>query len=155
MITASGRDLSGQLQYNLSGSGSEFSGNLPNIGRIPAGEYVLTVSDEENTLCNADTTITFSANDMVCPFGEFEITELLQSGDASILTVLFDLDEQKNVTIQIHNSIGQLVYSVLTVPSLDDIRSHNINTGELPSGIYYASILANGIRDTESFRIAR
>jgi len=155
MVTASGRDLTGQLLFNLTGSGSEFSGNLPDIGQIPSGDYILTVVDEENPLCSADTTVSFSPNDMICPFGEFEITNLIQSGDASILTVLFDLDEQKNVSFQVHNSIGQLVYNVSIVPSLAEERSHNINTGELPSGIYHVSIVANGIRDTESIRIVR
>ncbi len=155
MVTASGRDLTGQLLFNLTGSGSEFSGNLPDIGQIPSGDYILTVVDEENPLCSADTTVSFSPNTMICPFGEFEITNLIQSGDASILTVLFDLDEQKNVSFQVHNSIGQLVYNVSIVPSLAEERSHNINTGELPSGIYHVSIVANGIRDTESIRIVR
>ena len=155
MVTASGRDLEGQLLYELTGSGSSFGGNLPSIGQIPAGDYILTVSDEANPLCSIDTTVSFSPNDMICQFGEFEITSIQQSVDGNSLTVLFDLDEQKNVTFQVHNSIGQLFYNILTAPSLADNRSHDINTTSWPSGIYFVSILANGIRDTQNIRIVR
>ncbi len=155
MISASGRDLTGQLLYELTGSGSSFAGNLPNISMIPSGTYTLTISDEENPLCSIDTTVSFSPNETICPFGEFEITGLQQSNDDASLTVLFDLDEQKNVTVQVHNSIGQLLYNILTVPSLSEVRSHDINTSIFPSGVYFVSILANGIRDTEKFRIVR
>jgi len=115
----------------------------------------LTAFDDGNPLCFADTTVSFAANEELCPFGEFEIKEVVQSTESELLTLLYDLDEQKNVTFQIHNSVGQLVYSVLDTPSLMETRSHDIDISGLPSGVYFASILSNGNRDTSTFRVVR
>lgn len=154
-ISVAAQDLTGNLEYRLeSGSGTAIS-SQSSFMRVPAGEYILTIIDDANPLCFADTIVTFTPSGDICPFGEFEIRELRQSSSDTELIIIYDLDEQKRVSFQVHNSVGQLLYNNLTLPSLMDERSHSIDISSLPSGIYYASILANGIRDVMSFRVIR
>jgi len=115
--------------------------------------YNLTVSDADNPLCTSDTTFMLGGGSVECPFGTFGITNLIQDDESERLTILYDLDEQKDIRVQIHDSIGRLIYSVLVRPSINEGRSHAVSTNEMPAGIYHASILANGIRDVSSFRV--
>jgi len=154
-VNAIGRDLTGSILYQLQNEEFILESSLGSFTDIPAGAYSLIALDEENIVCQSDTLISFNANDAVCPFGEFEIKSISQSDDQSLVTVFYDLDEQKDVNFQIHNSIGQLVFDIREQPSLMETRAFDINIGHLSSGIYYVSILANGIRDAQTFRVIR
>ena len=150
---ASGQDLSGPIQYNLSTAEVMMTNELGNFNSLSMASYNLTISDFEDPLCRADTTFTLGGSMMECPFGSFEITSLRQDESAELLTINYDLDEQKDIRVQIHDSVGRLVYSVLVRPSINEGRSHEVSTSTLPGGIYHASILANGVRDVSSFRV--
>lgn len=152
---ASGQDLSGPLQYTLSTDEIMSTNELGNFNTLSMSSYNLTVSDIEDPLCSIDTSFTLGGSLEVCPFGSFEITSLRQDETAGLLTINYDLDEQKDIRVQIHDSVGRLMYSLLVRPSINEGRFHDVSTSDFPSGIYYASILANGIRDVSSFRVVR
>lgn len=151
--SASGQDLEGSLTYDLSSDELMINNELGNFNMLSTASYNLTVSDILNPLCKTDTTFVLEGSMDECPFGSFEITNLLQDEAAERLTIMYDLDEQKDIRIQIHDSVGRLIYSVLVRPSINEGRSHEISTSQLAAGIYHASILANGVRDVSSFRV--
>lgn len=154
-VQAIGEDLNGPLQYNLSSDVIMTTNELGNFNTLSMDSYTLTVSDIEDPLCKTDTTFMLGGSIEVCPFGSFEITNLRQDETAELLTINYDLDEQKDIRVQIHDSVGRLIYSVLVRPSINDGRFHDVSTSEMPAGIYHASILANGVRDVSSFRVVR
>ena len=154
-VQAMGEDLNGPLQYNLSSDVIMTTNELGNFNTLSMDSYTLTVSDIEDPLCKTDTTFMLGGSIEVCPFGSFEITNLRQDETAELLTINYDLDEQKDIRVQIHDSVGRLIYSVLVRPSINDGRFHDVSTSEMPAGIYHASILANGVRDVSSFRVVR
>ncbi len=156
-IEASGLDLTGSLAYDISspnGSGFNQTNALGTFNQLPADTYNLNISDDQAPLCTLDTTIVIGEEDLECPFGTFAISDLRQDNVTGLLTIAYDLDEQKDITIQIHDSIGRLIYSLLVRPSLNDGRTHEVITASFPGGIYHASILANGVRDVASFVVA-
>lgn len=150
---ASGQDLTGSLQYDLSSDEVMIANELGNFNMLRTSTYNLTVSDIENPLCKTDTTFVLEGSMDECPFGSFGITNVIQDETAEQITIMYDLDEQKDIRVQIHDSAGRLIYSVLVTPSINEGRSHQISTSVLPSGIYHASILANGERDVSTFRV--
>lgn len=152
-ITASAEDLTGTLIYNLSAPAISIENALGNFDRLPAQTYELRIVDDENLLCFSDTTIVIEERLDICPFGEFAITELRFDYLTGDLYIDYDLDEQKNIQVQIHDNSGRLIYNQLITPSLNTGRFHLVNTLNFPDGIYHASILANGIREVASFLV--
>ncbi len=150
---ASGQDLTGSLQYDLSSEEVMIANELGNFNMLRTSTYSLTVSDIENPLCKTDTTFVLEGGMDECPFGSFGITNVIQDETAEQITIMYDLDEQKDIRVQIHDSVGRLIYSVLVTPSINEGRSHQISTSVLPGGIYHASIVANGERDVSTFRV--
>jgi len=150
-VGATGMDLNGPLQYELRGMTTRMT-ELASFNRLGPDMYRLTVSDPIDDLCSVDTTLDVIAGTIECPFGSFEITNVTVVG--STLQLEYSVDEQKNVKIQIHDSVGRLIYDQIVIPELSGIRSHEVETSTLPSGVYYASILATGFRDVTSFRVA-
>ncbi len=150
-ITAEGEDLTGKLVYILSGVGVMAENALGNFNRLPAQTYELQVNDDLNLQCFSDTTVVIEERLDSCPFGEFAIKGLRNDIEGGRLFIDYDLDEQKDIQVQIHDSAGRLLYSQLITPSLSEIRTHEIRTTDYPSGIYHASILANGQREVSSF----
>jgi len=150
-VGATGMDLNGPLQYELRGMTTRMT-ELASFNRLGPDMYRLTVSDPIDDLCSVDTTLDVIAGTIECPFGSFEITNVTIVG--STLQLEYSVDEQKNVQIQIHDSVGRLIYDQIVIPELSGIRSHEVETSTLPSGVYYASILATGFRDVTSFRVA-
>ncbi|NND32379.1 MAG: S8 family serine peptidase [Saprospiraceae bacterium] len=150
-ITASGEDLTGILTYSLSAPTINIQNELGNFDRLPAQTYDIRVSDEGNIRCFSDTTIVIEAQLDICPFGEFTIERLRIDYATGELFIDYDLDEQKDIQVQIHDNAGRLVYNRLVTPSLNMGRFHVVNTRDFPDGIYHASILANGLREVASF----
>ena len=146
-------DIAGRIEYELSSELINQMNLTGNFDRLPSGQYSLIISDDENIGCQADTVINLVSSSEPCPFGLFEIVDLRQVG-ADILTILYDLDEQKDIHIQVHDNLGRLIFSQLIRPSLNEGRSFDLRTSDFPSGVYHASILANGVRDVASFIIA-
>ncbi|MFT6807902.1 MAG: hypothetical protein ACJA01_001124 [Saprospiraceae bacterium] len=152
ILTAEGKDLTGTLLYSIESSAYQESNRLGSFTRIPGSEYMVHVEDDMASTCFQDSFITVIPGIDECPFSEFAIEHLRDDGNNTI-TVAYTLDEQKDVQIQVHNSLGQLLYNQLVTPDLSGIRTHEINTGNWASGVYHASILATGFRDVESFYV--
>lgn len=153
IIEASGEDLTGNLSYVLTQNESTIESELGSFDRLPPGTYALRVEDAMNALCFSDTTVNLNMATEVCPFGEFAILGLRNDAIGGRLIIDYDLDEQKTIRVQIHDSVGRLAYSQEVVPSFMQGRSHEVYTGDFPAGIYHASILANGFRDVASFLV--
>jgi len=152
IVTADGKDLTGTLLYSIESDDYEEMNRLGSFTRIPGSEYLVHIEDDMASTCFKDSTITVVAGVDECPFSEFAIDHLRDDGNHTI-TVAYTLDEQKDVQIQVHNSLGQLLYNQLVTPDLSGIRTHDINTRSWASGVYHASILATGFRDVKSFYV--
>lgn len=148
VILAIGQDLNGPLQYELQGAGLKRN-ELGNFTRLEAIEYELSVYDPVDGQCKADTIIQVMPSDLECPFGAFAITGLVQQ--PGTVQIEYSIDQQKDLQIQIHDSLGRLMYDMIVRPELSGTRAHSINTSAFPDGTYHASILATGFRDVESF----
>jgi len=152
-IEASGNDLQGSLLFDLTSSSVELSNRLGNFSRLAAGNYNLKIKDDEQTTCVIDSMIFIESILDICPYGDFQIETIRQTETSIILE--YSIDEQKDVQIQVYNNLGQLMYNRLVTPTLTSVRNQEVTVSNWPSGVYHASILANGIRDVESFYVLR
>lgn len=154
-INASAQDLEGQLTFQVTDMNGTIESNLTVFGNLPTETYGLAVADDLDATCRADTTFMIGGNPEACPFGNFEISAIRSVQNDQMVFIDYDLDEQKDIQVQIVNAAGQVLESTLITPSLNDGRTYEVNTSNYPSGIYYASIIANDQIDTKSFRIIR
>lgn len=152
ILTAEGKDLTGTIQYFIESDVYDEINRLGSFTRIPGSAYNVVIEDDMESTCFLDTILTVQPGLEECPFSEFAIDHLRDDGNHTI-TVAYTLDEQKDVQVQVHNNMGQLLYSQLVTPDLSGIRTHEINTRSWASGVYHASILATGFRDVESFYV--
>ncbi len=150
-INIESRDLTGDILYQLTSSNSSQESLEGRFDRLEAATYTLSIFDDGNQTCSLDTTIILEENPTTCPFGSFEITALLQDVNHDLLILNYDLDEQKDIRVRIHDNLGRLVYNELIRPEISESRSHEIRTSDFPSGIYHATIFANGQQDVASF----
>ena len=152
IVSASGFDLNGPLQYSLLAVETN-TNELGIFNRLEALSYNLSVVDPVDGFCKKDTILEIQEGTMDCPFDEFVITDVIRRGN--ILEIAYSIDEQKNVQIQIHDSVGRLMYDSIVVPELAGVRTHQVETSTFPDGVYHASILATGFRDVASFIIVK
>lgn len=152
---ASGELLRGDIQYSIDGIDGSSSDTSGIFERLLPGDYLLTIYDDGNRDCYIDTTVqVFEAFD-ICALGAFDIVNLSPNPASQILTVDYQIDELKVITLQIHNGLGQLVYELTFLPELSGSRSVDIDIRGFAAGIYHASIQATGLQKAKTFLVAR
>ena len=123
---------------------------------IPSGSYDLRVSAERDDMCVADTVITLLPSSNLCQFGEFRIVDISPNPpENNNVTLRYELDEAKAVTIVIYDMLGRLVYSDFIPSDGSGMGVADIDISNLSVGIYSVGIRANDRLVAEQMLIAR
>ena len=123
---------------------------------IPSGSYDLRVSAERDDMCVADTVITLLPSSNLCQFGEFRIVDISPNPpETNNVTLRYELDEAKAVTIVIYDMLGRLVYSDFIPSDGSGMGVADIDISNLSVGIYSVGIRANDRLVAEQMLIAR
>jgi len=73
----------------------------------------------------------------------------------STITAAFEIDEAKEITIEIVNSLGQIVTTAKNEMFDNGNHKMEFNVNNLSSGMYLLNIKSNGLSDTKRFMVAK
>ena len=107
-------------------------------------------------MCVADTVITLLPSSNLCQFGEFRVVDISPNPpETNNVTLRYELDEAKAVTIVIYDMLGRLVYSDFIPSDGSGMGVADIDISNLSVGIYSVGIRANDRLVAEQMLIAR
>jgi len=156
MVQLDTTDIRNGLRFSLSSPDFTNESGNGDFTFIPSGSYDLQVSAERNDMCVADTTISLIPSGNLCQFGEFRIVDISPNPpETNNVTLRYELDEAKAVTIVVYDMLGRLVYSEFIPSDGSGTGVAEIDISNLSVGIYSVGIRANDRLVAEQMLIAR
>jgi len=156
MVQLDTTDIRNGLRFSLSNPDFTNESGNGDFTFIPSGSYDLQVSAERNDMCVADTIISLIPSGNLCQFGEFRIVDISPNPpETNNVTLRYELDEAKAVTIVVYDMLGRLVYSEFIPSDGSGMGVAEIDISNLSVGIYSVGIRANDRLVAEQMLIAR
>ncbi len=148
-------ELKGQLYFFLDNGEDVLVDTIGAFVRLHPASYTLKIEDDGNDQCVLDTVVVIEQSSVLCPFGEFSITEIVPNPVSNFLTIDYEIDELKVIQLQVHDNTGRKIIDQYILPDLLGSRTLHLEVSDFPQGLYLVSIQANGIQVTEKFVVAR
>ncbi len=149
-------DIRSGLRFSL--SNQDFNSETPNgnFTFIESGTYDLRVSAERDEMCQADTIISLAPSSISCEFGEFRVIDITPNPPVSnTVTLRYELDEAKAITIVVYDMLGRLMYTDFIPSDGSGMGTAVIDISNLSSGVYSVGFRANDRLAAEQMLIAR
>jgi hypothetical protein len=161
-VTAVNSQLSG-FEYNIVDGKVMFAWASANAANLQANDILLTltvrvkdaISSTTDIFSFTDNTEFANANGQILDFGSLKVNSIQTDSKTNNISVYpnpfknnaeinYNLVESGSVRLSIYNAVGQVINVLVDENKAAGNYTYNLNTSELPSGVYTCELIING-----------